>query len=422
MPHLTVAQNIYIGREPRVAGGFGLNEKALNKMAADHLNHLGIALSPTTVVGTLTVAKQQMVEIAKALSFNSRVLIMDEPTSALTAAETEILFTLINDLRSRGTGIIYISHRMEELGRLADRVSVLRDGRYVGSLGKGEFDVPKIIEMMVGRVIDEDARPEISGRLDSETVLEVRNLSTRDLIRDASFDIRRGEILGFAGLMGAGRTELARAIFGADPKSGGEVLVHGKPVHISGPVDAVAHGIGYLSEDRKTLGLLLQKGVDENIILASLSAYRNQFGFMQPGKARVRAEEFVRSLRIKTPHVRQLTKNLSGGNQQKVVLAKWLERDCDILIVDEPTRGIDVGAKAEIYDLLNRLAAQGKAIIVISSELPEVLRISHRIAVMSQGRITGFLDNAEATQPKIMALATAGHDESYLHTASDQQK
>ncbi|MGC4152087.1 MAG: sugar ABC transporter ATP-binding protein [Propionicimonas sp.] len=422
MPHLTVAQNIYIGREPRTAGGFGLNERALNKKAAEHLDRLGIALSPTTIVGTLTVAKQQMVEIAKALSFDSRVLIMDEPTSALTAAETETLFKLINDLRDRGTGIIYISHRMEELGRIADRVSVLRDGRYVGSLGKGEFDVPKIIEMMVGRHIDEDARPEISGRLDTETVLEVKGLYTRDLIRDASFDIRKGEILGFAGLMGAGRTELARAIFGADPTSGGEVLVKGQPVSITRPVDAVRHGIGYLSEDRKVLGLLLQKPVDENIVLASLSSYRNQFGFMQPGKARVRAEEFVRSLRIKTPHVRQLTKNLSGGNQQKVVLAKWLERDCDILIVDEPTRGIDVGAKAEIYDLLNRLAAEGKAIIVISSELPEVLRISHRIAVMSQGRITGFLDNSEATQPKIMALATKGHDESYLHTSTDQQQ
>ncbi len=422
MPHLTVAQNIFIGREPRTAGGFGLNERALNKLAADHLTHLGIALSPTTVVGELTVAKQQMVEIAKALSFNSRVLIMDEPTSALTAAETEILFGLINDLRDRGTGIIYISHRMEELGKIADRVSVLRDGRYVGSLGKGEFDVPTIIEMMVGRQIDEDARPDISGRLEAETVLEVRNLYTRALIRDASFDIRRGEILGFAGLMGAGRTELARAIFGADPTSGGEVLVKGQKVSISRPADAVAHGIGYLSEDRKVLGLLLDKPVDENIVLASLSKYRNQFGFMLPAKARVRAEEFVRSLRIKTPHVRQFTKNLSGGNQQKVVLAKWLERDCDILIVDEPTRGIDVGAKAEIYDLLNQLAAQGKAIIVISSELPEVLRISHRIAVMSQGRITGFLDNAEATQPKIMALATRGHDESYLQTASDQQK
>lgn len=200
------------------------------------------------------------------------------------------------------------------------------------------------------------------------------------------------------------------------------MLIKGRPVNIRRPVDAVAQGIGYLSEDRKVLGLLLQEPVDENIILASLSSYRNQFGFMQPGKARIRAEEFVRSLRIKTPHVRQLTKNLSGGNQQKVVLAKWLERDCGVLIVDEPTRGIDAGAKAEIYDLLNRLAAEGKAIIVISSELPEVLRISHRIAVMSQGRITGFLDNAEATQPKIMALATSGHDESYLHASTDQQK
>lgn len=421
MPHLTVAQNIFIGREPRTAGGFGLRERALNQKAGEFLDKIGIAIPPTTVVGELTVAKQQMVEIAKALSYDSRVLIMDEPTSALTAAETETLFGLIDDLRSRGTGIVYISHRMEELGRIADRVSVLRDGQYVGSLEKGQFDVPTIIEMMVGRHIDEDARPEISGRLDTEPVLEVKGLYTGPLIRNASFDIRKGEILGFAGLMGAGRTELARAVFGADPKSGGEVLVHGKQVSITRPADAVAHGIGYLSEDRKALGLLLEKPVDENIILASLSKYRNKFGFMEPKRAKSRAAEFVKQLRIRTPHVRQLAKNLSGGNQQKVVLAKWLERDCEVLIVDEPTRGIDVGAKAEIYELLNELAAQGKAIVVISSELPEILRVSHRIAVMSQGRITGFLDNAEATQAKIMQLATAGHDESYLHAATDNE-
>jgi ribose transport system ATP-binding protein len=419
MPHLTVAQNIFIGREPRTAGGFGLNERALNRKAAEFLDRLGIALSPTTIVGDLTVAKQQMVEIAKALSVDSRVLIMDEPTSALTAAETDTLFELINDLRSRGTGIIYISHRMEELGRIADRVTVLRDGHYVGSLRKGEFDVSTIIEMMVGRHIDEDARPAISGRLDAETVLEVRNLSTSALIKNASFDIRRGEILGFAGLMGSGRTELARAIFGADRKTTGEILVKGKPVAIHRPTDAVDHGIGYLSEDRKRLGLLLEQPVDANIVLASLRSYRNRLGFMQPKRAKERASEFVKKLRIRTPHVRQLTKNLSGGNQQKVVLAKWLERDCDVLIVDEPTRGIDVGAKDEIYDLINRLANQGKAIVVISSELPEVLRISHRIAVMSQGRITGFLDNSEATQSKIMQLATKGHDESYLHTTHE---
>ena len=419
MPHLTVAQNIYIGREPRNTGGFGLSERELNRKAKAFLARLGIALSPTTMVGDLTVAKQQMVEIAKALSFNSRILIMDEPTSALTAAETDTLFGLITDLRERGTGIIYISHRMEELGRIADRVTVLRDGHYVGSLDKGQFDVPTVIEMMVGRHIDEDARPAISGRLDTETMLEVRDLSTSDLIKNASFDVRRGEILGFAGLMGAGRTELARAIFGADPKSSGEVIIKGKPVTVRTPADAVARGVGYLSEDRKALGLLLEQAVDENIILASLPRYMNRAGFMQPRKGRARAKEFVEQLRIRTPSVRQTTKNLSGGNQQKVVLAKWLECNSDVLIVDEPTRGIDVGAKAEIYALLNRLAADGKAIVVISSELPEVLRVAHRIAVMSQGRITGFLDNAEATQAKLMQLATKGHDESYLQASPD---
>jgi ribose transport system ATP-binding protein len=418
MPHLTVAQNIYIGREPR-SSGLWLKERSLKRKAAELLDHLGINISPTALVADLTVAKQQMVEIAKALSVDSRVLIMDEPTSALTAAETDTLFGLIEDLRNRGTGIIYISHRMEELGRIADRVTVLRDGQYVGDLPKGQFDVPTIIEMMVGRHIDEDARPEISGRQESEVMLEVRNLSTSDLIRNASFDVRRGEILGFAGLMGAGRTELARAIFGADPRSQGEILVKGEPVAIHSPSDAVRHGIGYLSEDRKALGLLLEQTVTDNIILPSLRSYANAAGFMRPARGRVRAQAFVTQLRIKTPSVLQFAKNLSGGNQQKVVIAKWLERNSDILIVDEPTRGIDVGAKDEIYALLNELATAGKAIVVISSELPEILRISHRIAVMSQGYITGFLDNSQASQKKIMELATTKMDDDVVsHTSS----
>jgi ribose transport system ATP-binding protein len=410
MPHLTVAQNIYIGREPRSLGGFVLRERALNKKATELLKRLRIDLDPRQEVGELMVAKQQMVEIAKALSVDSKVLIMDEPTSSLTASESETLFRLIEGLKADGTGIIYISHRMEELGRIADRVTVIRDGRYVGTLEKGSFDVPTIIEMMVGRHIDENARPAVIDTHANDVVLKVENLSTRNFVNDVSFELRRGEILGFAGLMGAGRTEVARAIIGADPKSSGTITINGKVVSISKPTDAVRHGIGYLSEDRKALGLLLGQTVSENILLPSLPNFTNPLGFVQPAKGKNVAKRYVDQLKIKTPSVQQVTKLLSGGNQQKVVIAKWLERDCDILIFDEPTRGIDVGAKDEIYALLNDLAARGKSIIVISSELPEVLRLSHRIAVMATGRITGFLDNEKATQNTIMELATRGHE------------
>jgi len=409
MPDLTIAQNIYVGREPR-RGPF-VRERALNRETTELLQRLGIHLDPKALVGTLTVAKQQMVEIAKALSFDARVLIMDEPTSALTGSETETLFTLIDGLKKHGTGIIYISHRMDELRRIADRVVVLRDGEYIGSLDKGEIDVPTVIEMMVGRHLEGGSRPSSKDHEDAEIVLEVTGLSTRALLKDITFQLRRGEILGFSGLMGAGRTEVARALVGADPSVRGEVRVNGKVVKIKQPADAVALGIGYLSEDRKALGLLLEQDVNTNVLLASLRDYMDSLGFMHPGKGRQRSEEYVKLLRIKTPSIRALAKNLSGGNQQKVVIAKWLARDCDILIFDEPTRGIDVGAKEEIYGLLQDLNTQGKSIIMISSELPEVLRMSHRIVVMGNGRITGVLGNEEASQAKIMQYATLIGDE-----------
>ena len=409
MPHLTVAQNIFIGREPR-AGVF-VRERVLNARADELLTRLGIELDPNALVEGLTVAKQQMVEIAKALSFEAKVLIMDEPTSALTVAETETLFTLIEGLKATGTGIIYISHRMDELRRITDRVTVLRDGQYIGTLEKAQFDIPTVIEMMVGRVIEEGARPVALERATNDIVLKVDGLNTRSLLKDVSFELRRGEILGFSGLMGAGRTEVARAIIGADARTSGTIEINGAKTSIKKPSDAVALGLGYLSEDRKQFGLLLEQDVNTNILLASLKNYTDALGFVHTNRGKQVSRGYVDSLRIKTPSISATTKNLSGGNQQKVVIAKWLAKDCDILIFDEPTRGIDVGAKEEIYRLLNELVAEGKSIIMISSELPEVLRLSHRIVVMANGRITGILDNEDASQAKIMEYATRmGHE------------
>ncbi|MBO9626627.1 MAG: sugar ABC transporter ATP-binding protein [Microbacterium sp.] len=409
MPDLTVAQNIYIGREPK--NGPFLSERRLNAETTELLQRLGIALDPRARVGELTVAEQQMVEIAKALSFNARVLIMDEPTSALTDSEVETLFVLIEQLKARGTGIVYISHRMDELRRLADRVTVLRDGAYIGSLEKSEVSIPKIIEMMVGRPIDEGTRPAARDHLNDPVVLDVQGLSTKSLLKDVSFQLHRGEILGFAGLMGAGRTETARAVIGADSRDGGSIAIGGHPVRIGQPADAVKHGVGYLSEDRKLLGLMLEQDVTFNTVLASLGSYANAIGWMGDGKAKNRTKEYVQQLRVKTPSVNQVVKLLSGGNQQKVVIARWLMRDCDILIFDEPTRGIDVGAKEEIYRLMQQLADQGKSIIVISSELPEILRVANRIAVFANGRITGTLRNEDASQEKIMQLAAHGEED-----------
>ncbi len=409
MPDLTVAQNISVGREP-TTGPF-LSERKLNAQTAELLKRLDIHLNPRQLVGELTVAEQQMVEIAKALSFNAKVLIMDEPTSALTDTEVETLFVLIEQLKTRGTGIVYISHRMDELRRLADRVTVLRDGTYIGSLDKAEITIPTIIEMMVGRVIDEGTRPKAREHANDPVVLEVEGLSTKSLLKDVSFQLHKGEILGFAGLMGAGRTETARAVIGADHRDGGTITIGGRPVRITQPADAVHHGLGYLSEDRKLLGLMLEQDVTFNTVLASLESYANAIGWMGDSKAKNRTKEYVQQLRVKTPSVNQVVKLLSGGNQQKVVIARWLMRDCDILIFDEPTRGIDVGAKEEIYRLMQQLADAGKSIIVISSELPEILRVANRIAVFAGGRITGTLRNEEASQEKIMQLAAHGEED-----------
>jgi ribose transport system ATP-binding protein len=405
MPHLTVAENIFIGREDRFPGGVFLNNKKLVAETIALLKELELNLNPNDIVGELTIAKQQMVEIAKAVSYRGSVIIMDEPTSSLTPAETDALFKIIRTLKAAGKGVVYISHRLEELEKITDRISVLRDGEYVKTLNTSETDIPEVISLMVGRKVAQDQRPE-NRKIGSEIVLRVENLSDRHLLKDISFELRKGEILGFAGLMGAGRTELARAIMGADPKTEGKIILHGKEVKIKQPSDAVAAGIGYLSEDRKRFGLLLGQDITFNVILSSIPRFSNRFGFLKVKSAAGIARDAIAQLRVRTPSERQFLKNLSGGNQQKVVIAKWLTRDCDVLIFDEPTRGIDVGAKDEIYRLLTKLAEEGKSIIMISSELPEVLRLSDRIAVMCDGRLTGIIDNKDANQKVIIELAT----------------
>ena len=403
MGHLTVAQNIFIGREPR--RGVLLDDRALNRKAASLFEELHLHLDPTARVSRLAVAQQQMVEIAKALSYNSDVLIMDEPTAALTDTEIEELFRITRHLRERGHGIVHISHRLEELKRITDRVTVMRDGRYIDTVVTADAGIQQIISMMVGRTVFE-ATPELPEKVDPTIVLEVSGLNLGRQVRDVSFQLHRGEILGVAGLVGAGRTEVMRAIFAADRPESGSITINGQPATIRSPNDAVRHGIAYLSEDRKRYGLALGMDVEVNTVLASLSRFASRFGWIRTGATRRQALEQVKALAIKTPGITQQVKNLSGGNQQKVVIAKWLTADTDILIFDEPTRGIDVGAKSEIYRLLNDLARQGKSIIMISSELPEILRMSHRILVMCEGRITGELRSEEATQEKIMTLAT----------------
>ncbi len=404
MQDLTVAENIYIGREPM--RGFMINRVRQEADTNALLDSLHLSdIRANTRVRTLTVAKQQMVEIAKALSFeNTRILIMDEPTAALTESEIEDLFSFIRMLKARGVGIVYISHRMEELKIIADRVTVMRDGQYVGTRDMSEVTLDEIISMMVGRVIYEEPKTKSAVAADAPVVLEVKHLTSPE-VKDVSFTLRRGEILGLAGLMGAGRTETARLICGADPMLSGEICVNGKRVHIKTPNDAVRAGIGYLSEDRKRFGLCLGLSVADNVALPNIDTHMNGV-VINDKKIQQTTEKYVDLIKIKTPKIQTLAQSLSGGNQQKVVVSKWLERDCDILIFDEPTRGIDVGAKSEIYKLMNDLVHQGKSIIMISSEMPELLRMSDRIVVMCEGVKTGELSIEEATQEKIMALAT----------------
>ncbi len=401
--HLTVAQNIFIGREFKK--GVKIDDKKMNEEAKKLFEKLHIDIDPSETMSDLTVGKQQMCEIAKAISHEAKVIIFDEPSAALTESEIEELFKIIRDLREQNLGIVYISHRMDEIKVITDRVTVMRDGTYVGTLITNECTKDDIINMMVGRVIYEDPKTQSAVPADAPVVLKVEHLNAGRMVQDVSFELRKGEILGFSGLMGAGRTETARAIFGADPKESGDIYINGEKVTINSPQDAVRCGIGYLSEDRKRYGIVVQKTVAENSTMACLQNYMSGLFINKRAEKKV-AQEYVESLATKTPSVDQLVVNLSGGNQQKVVIAKWLINDCDILIFDEPTRGIDVGAKNEIYKLMNKLASEGKSIIMISSEMTEILRMSDRIVIMCEGRKTGEVRIEEATQEVIMNMAT----------------
>lgn len=404
MNHLTVAQNIFIGREPLKAGCY-IDDKKMEEDARALFQRIGVHIDPSAVLGSLTVGKQQMVEIAKAVSHESKLLILDEPTAALTQVEVEELFSIMRDLKAKGIGMIYISHRMDEINRISDRVTVMRDGEYVGTVNTKDTTKDDIVKMMVGRVIYGDKKEKSNVPPDAPAVLEVKNLCCGNAVKNVSFSLRAGEILGFSGLMGAGRTEVARAIYGADPKDAGEIYVNGKRADIREPSQAVKLGICYLSEDRKRYGLMLDKSVAENTALSSLPNYI-RFGWIRDRKIKEDAAHYNQALKTKTPSMEQQLKNLSGGNQQKVIIARWLMKNANIFIFDEPTRGIDVGAKSEMYELMEQLAAEGKSILMISSELAEIQRVSDRVIVMCEGRKTAELDIADATQETIMKYAT----------------
>jgi len=402
MNHLTVAQNIFIGRE---SSNLFLNEKSINEKTTELFKRLNIKLSPEAKVGDLSVSHQQMIEIAKAISYDAKIIIFDEPTATLTDVEIDELFKIMKELRVQGVGMIYISHRMDEIKKISDRVTVLRDGEYIGTKDSDKVKIDEIIHMMVGRITYEEHKKIQDIKEKTPVVLEVKNMNSRD-VKDVSFELHKGEILGFAGLIGAGRTELARLIFGADKKTSGEIYLDGEKVNIHSPHDAVTHGIGYLSEDRKRYGLALGMSVSNNIVMPNLDEYVS-WGLISEKKIEEVAADYVGKINIKTPTVNQLVKNLSGGNQQKVIIAKWLLKNSDILIFDEPTRGIDVGAKSEIYKIINKLAEQGKSIIFISSELPELLRMSDRVLVMCEGVHTATLDMDDINQNTIMKHATS---------------
>lgn len=397
--NLTVAENIFIGRLPNRLGK--VDRKALQEQAKAALAELNLTYDPNMVVSQMGVAQKQMVEITKAVSCETKILIMDEPTAVLTEKEIVELFKVIHILKEKGVGIIYISHRLQELHEIGDRVTVLRDGKYIRTVNMRETTEDDLVTMMVGREI-KDKFPARNCKI-GDVVLRAEHISTADKVRDVTLEVRAREIVGIAGLVGSGRTEFARAIFGADPRTAGRILIDGKEVNIRSPLDAIQNGMGFVTEERKKDGLVLILPVEENIALASRK--QNSMGLLANlKKQKATAEEYVEHIRIKTPSIRQLAENLSGGNQQKVVLAKWLSAKARIIIFDEPTRGIDVGAKAEVYHLMNQLLEEGVCIIMISSELPEIIGMSDRVVIMRDGAIGGELGKEEFDQKRMLAI------------------
>ena len=404
--HLSVAENMFLGRE--IQGKISLNNARMEEEAQRILDDLKISINPKQIVGDLPVSKQQMVEIAKALSINAKILIMDEPTSALTAREIEDLFRIIRKLKSEGCGIVYISHRLEELAQIVDRVTIMRDGQYITDGNFADMTMDQIIANMVGREIKEKF-PRVECEK-GRKIFEVKNLNAGKMVRDINFAVYEGEIVGFAGLMGAGRTETTRAIFGVDPKESGQIFVDGREVYIKRPMDAIKNGVVLAPEDRKKDGLCTKLSIRQNLALPNLDWVCSKFGVINSSRENKLCEKAVDDLKIKTPGVEIDSGNLSGGNQQKVVVGKWMARDSRAVIFDEPTRGIDVGAKVEIYNLMNELKKQGIAVMFVSSEMPEVMGIADRIIVMCDGRITGEVMARETTQNEILTLATTFED------------
>ena len=400
---LTVAQNIFLGRE-KTLGDIYIDDRKMEAEAQMLLNYVGTDVSPSAKIRDLTVGKQQQIEIAKAISFETQILILDEPTTALSEPEAEELFRIMSELKSRGVGMIYISHRIEEIEKIADRITVMRDGENISTQNKALLTIDEIIKMMVGSEISVAEKSIRRNNKNAPVILEVENLNVNNKIKNINFALHKGEILGFSGLMGAGRTEVARAISGADRFLNGKIIINGKTIRLKSTVDAVKNGVCYLSEDRKQYGLLLYKSVTENIALASLKSYIKN-GFLSDKKMKKYAENKIRILKVKTSSMEQSVKNLSGGNQQKVIIARWLLTKSNIFIFDEPTKGIDIGAKNEIYSLLRKLADEGKSIILISSELSEITQLSDRVIVMCEGEITGELTKTEITNENIMKYA-----------------
>ena len=405
VPHLTVAENIWLGREPR--RGWFVDRERQREGARACLARLGAAIDPDAPVATLPIAQRQLVEIAKALSLDARLLIMDEPTSSLGEADAARLLQVVRELKRDGVGIVYISHRLDELEAIADRATVLRDGCYIATHRWPETSIDAIVSLMVGRELTQQFPP-ATRRPTRDVLLRVRGLRRDGVVGPVDFDLRRGEILGFAGLVGAGRTETARALFGADPLDAGEIALEGRPLRIRSPRDAIEAGLAYVSEDRKAQGLAVAMSVAHNITMAHLGSLTGALGIIDAARERAAAERFIAQLGIRTPSPQQAARLLSGGNQQKMVIAKWLFRQARVIVFDEPTRGIDVGAKYAIYALMDQLAAQGVGVVLISSDLPEILGLTDRVAVFRQGCIAGVLETRRCSQQDVIRLASVG--------------